>query len=59
MQLINSENHFVLTWSENCFTGVGTVANKVPTFPITDTKLYVPDATLSTQVNAKLLCKLK
>ena len=35
-----------------------TVANQVPTFTITDTKLYVV-VTLSTQGNAKLLEQLK
>ena len=33
----------------------GTVANEVPIFAITDTKLYVLAVTLSTQDNAKLL----
>ena len=32
---------------------------KVTTFAITDTKLYVPVVTLSTQDNAKLLQQLK
>ena len=35
------------------------VAAQVTTFPITDTKLYVPVVTLSTQYNAKLLKQLK
>ena len=33
--------------------------NQVRKFPITDTKLYVPVATWSTQGNAKLLQQLK
>ena len=33
--------------------------NQEPTFLITDTKLYVPVVTLSTQDNAKLLEELK
>ena len=37
----------------------GTVTNQVPTFTITDTKLYVPVVTLSFQDNAKLLKQLK
>ena len=35
------------------------VANQVPTFTITETNLYVPIVTLSTQDNAKLLPQLK
>ena len=35
------------------------VANQNPTFEITETKLYVPVVTLSTQDNAKLLQQLK
>ena len=45
----------MLTWSKNCFLVAGTTANQVPTFTVTDTKLYVPVITLSTQNNAKLL----
>ena len=35
------------------------VANQIPTFTITETKLYVPVVTLSTQDNAKSLPQLK
>ena len=35
------------------------IADQVTTFSITDTKLYVPVVTLSTQDNAKLLEQLK
>ena len=35
------------------------MANKVPTFTITNRRLYVPVANLSTQDNAKLLEELK
>ena len=35
------------------------IANQVPTFTITETNLYVPVVTLSTQDNAKLLPQLK
>ena len=35
------------------------VANQVPAFTITETNLYVPLVTLSTQDNAKLLPQLK
>ena len=35
------------------------IANQEPTFAITDTKLYVPTVTLSTQNNAERLKQLK
>ena len=38
---------------------VSNVANPGATFSITDTKLYVPVVTLSTQDNEKLLEQLK
>ena len=41
------------------FLVAGTVTNQVPTFTITDTKLYVPAVTLPTQDNSKLLEQLK
>ena len=54
--LINCEVNIILTGSSTCVitncTGVGR-------FVITDTKLYVPVVTLSTQDNAKLLQQLK
>ena len=56
MPLINCEVNLILTWLSTCVitnsTGVGTVE-------ITDTKLYVPVVTLSTQDNSKLLQKLR
>ena len=56
MPLINCEVNLILTWSKDCiitnFEGEGK-------FPITETKLYVPVVTLSTQDNAKLLEQLK
>ena len=58
MPLINCEIHTDLNWSKNCviLTNNEDVAT---TFSITDTKLYVPVVTLSTQDNAKLLQQLK
>ena len=47
------------TWSADCVTIYTNVANQVPTFTITETNLYVPVVTLSTQDNAKLLPQLK
>ena len=58
MSLINCEIILILTWSKNCFLVAGTIANQEPTFTITDTKLYVPVVTLSTQNNVKLLKQL-
>ena len=53
---INSEINLILTWSDKC---VLSNHAKATTFPITDTKLYVPVVTLSSQDNAKLLHHLK
>ena len=58
MPWINCEINLVLTWSANCFTTADPVDRQVWTFEITDTKLYVPVVTLSTQDNAKLLRQL-
>ena len=46
----------VLTWSIDCAITNCTSAGK---FAKTETKLYVPVVTLSTQGNAKLLSQLK
>ena len=54
--LINCEVNIILTWSSTC---VITNSTGVGRFVITDTKLYVPVVTLSTQDNAKLLQQLK
>ena len=59
MALINCEINLILTWSENFVIAHNTAANQVATFAITDTKLYVPVVTLSTQDNAKLLQQLE
>ena len=59
MPLINCEVNLILTWSENCVIVYTNVANQGATFTITETKLYVPEVTLSTQYNAKLLTQLK
>ena len=48
-----------MTWSANCVIIYTNIANQVPTFAITETNLYVPVVTLSTQDNAKLLPQLK
>ena len=52
MPLINCEVNLILAWSSTC---VITNSTGSGTFGITDTKLYVPVLTLSTQDNSKLL----
>ena len=59
MSLINCEVNLILTWSVNCVIVSTNVANQGAIFTITETRLYVPVVTLSTQDNAKLLPKLK
>ena len=49
MLLINCEISLQLKWSKHCILVAGTAANKKPNFETTDTKLYVPVVTLSTQ----------
>ena len=56
MPLINCEVNLILTWSKDCVITNSTGEGK---FAITETKLYVPVVTLSTQDNAKLLQQLK
>ena len=59
MPLINCQINLILTWSANCILISGGSDNQVPTFVITDTRLYVPVVTLSTQENIKLLDQIK
>ena len=56
MPIINCEVELILTWSKNCVITNSMGEGK---FAITETKLYVPVATLSTQDNVKLLQQLK
>ena len=56
MPLINCEVNLILTWSYTCVVTNSTGAG---TFAITDTRLFVPVVTLSTQENAKLLQQIK
>ena len=56
MLLINCEVNLELTWSKDCVITNSTGEEK---FAITETKLYVPVVTLSTQDNAELLQQLK
>ena len=59
MPLINCEVNLILTWSSTCVLVSTNNANQVETFAITDTKLYVPAVTLSTQESTKFLQQLK
>ena len=52
MTLINCEVNLILPWSKDCVITDSISKGK---FKITETKLYVPAVTLSTQDNAKLL----
>ena len=42
MYLINCEVNLILTWSANCVITYTNIADQIPTFTITKTKLYVP-----------------
>ena len=55
MPLIN----LILTWSSSCVLIATSIPNQNATFAITDTKLYVPVVTLSTQENTNFLQQLK
>ena len=56
MPLIFCEINVISTWSDESVLSNNTKATE---FAITDTKLYVPVVTLSTQDNVKLLPQLK
>ena len=57
MPLINCEIELRLV--KNCVIISTNVADQIPTFTITETNLYVPVVTLSSQDNSKLLQQLK
>ena len=59
MPLINCEVNLILTWSSTCVLISTGIPNQAATFAITDTKLYVPVVTLSTQENTKFFQQLK
>ena len=59
MHLINCKVSLILTWSTTCVLIATNIPNQNATFAITDTKLYVPVVTLSTQENTKFLQQLK
>ena len=58
MPLINCEVNLLLTWSPICFIVDAPVVGQETVFTITDTKLFVPVVTLSTQDNVELLQQL-
>ena len=57
--MINCEIDLILTLSNRYFITDNFIDDQVPTFRITDTKLYVPVVNLSIQDNAKLFEQLK
>ena len=59
MLLINCEDNLILTWSSTCVLIATGVQNQNATFAITDTKLYVPVVTLSTQESINFFQQLK
>ena len=59
MPLVNCEIELILIWSRNCVIISTDINSQIPTFTITETNLYVPVVTLSTQDNAKLFPLLK
>ena len=59
MPLTNCEVNLILTWSSTCVLIATGIQNQAATFAITDTKLYVPVVTLSTQENTKFFQQLK
>ena len=59
MPLINCEVNLILTWSSTCVLIATNIPNQNATFAISDTKLYVPVVTLSTQENTKFFQQLK
>ena len=59
MPLINCEVNLILTWSSTCVIISTNIPNQNAIFAITDTKLYIPVVTLSTQENTKFLQQLK
>ena len=54
MSLINFEINLPIKWFAKCFSVADTVANKVATFTISDTNIYVLVIALSTHDNVKL-----
>ena len=59
MPLVNCKIDLELTWHKDCMiSSANATANRVVSFMITDTKLYVPIVTLSTKDNTNLTKQL-
>ena len=58
MSLFNCEISLIVTWPES-YVISNAATNQGTTFAITDTKLYVPVVTLSTDDKRRLLQQLK
>ena len=58
MPLITCEINLILTWSANCVIS-NAAPNRAATLAITDTKLYVPNLTLSAQDYEKTMARIK
>ena len=56
MPLINCEISLILTWSKNCIVSSATGETEIA---ITDSEIYVPVVTSSTQDSKKLLQQFK
>ena len=60
MPLVNCKIDLELTWHKDCMiSSADAAAGQVVSFMITNTKLYVPDVTLSTKDNNNLTKQLK
>ena len=59
MPLINYKITLDLNWPENCVIVATNISAQAAIFSITDTNVYIPVVTLSTQDNAKLFEQLK
>ena len=57
--MINCKVNLILTWSSTRVLVATNIDGENATFAITDTKIYVPVVTLSTQKNTKFLQQLK
>ena len=56
---ISREISLQFEWSRNCILVAGTATDQSQRFQISDTKLYVPVVTISTQESIKLLKQLE
>ena len=59
MPLVKCEVNLLLLWPTDRVIIYTNVANQIPTFEITEAKLYAPVVTLSTQDNGTFLTQLK